>query len=907
MVSAISIKLFFYRLLRIRQSEEKKLAEFSLAYFFISMATGFLANIVDSIFLGDTASTNLLDFTYVQPSELVPLLLVINSIILIIVSLIYSYYTDRFDKRLSLMVVVMGSGLVTGGFWVLLVIFQYEGLFILSLLYLFRLMITIFLIIQFWEMANSYFDLREGKRLFPIILIVGTIGYSLASFVIALTTRLIGAYNNLILIGICFVLGVFFLNRADVFTPLTPRERKKGVLEEAKGILKILKQNTFVRIFTLSTLIFGIAAGLILYAYNDIINDLGIKRDTLAFYIGVWRGSANLIISLTESFIRVLESAIIIQILSNASMGKNFFLTLIIKVFGFILLLLFFVFSMVATADLSRQLLQALVSPASVIAFSILPRQVKGKIMNINNGLISQLGILIAGAVLQFLNYLRPMYILGVIMGLIAIRIILNFVINRAYLNMLSSNIKNVNLADISSNMESIVKDKNLFDKLIVQYKKQEISVRIFILNRIKNNITDEQYVLDTLNDLLDKEEEPQIKLTIVKIFYEIGKRNVSDKVKHYLNYDHHELAKISILYLFKYGDEDTIKQLQEELLYDIRSKDINKYKFAGSVIENLNEKYKDYFLNDILKQVKESSNKVKKLSIPALISFNDKSADAIILDIIKENDEIRKETLNIISKKGDRFISGLQDCYKYFEERDRKELLFDIIYTIGTINSLKSFEFLREEFRKKSLKLLNNFSEEYSYKEHYEMQFIKEILDATIKNDIPDYTGIKDISIETVKIFLERSYSFILLSEKAKTYIKDQNLRILFKKICEEELEESAYTSAKIYAIINLQKIKTQSMLESINRFNTSNQLIRAQAFETFENFAKSKYANVITILLDYSISDHDRINSLNKYLKKRKIDFNEVMSYWLTLDESESKKYRYKKLIAEKIMGSG
>ncbi len=324
-------------------------------------------------------------------------------------------------------------------------------------------------------------------------------------------------------------------------------------------------------------------------------------------------------------------------------------------------------------------------------------------------------------------------------------------------------------------------------------------------------------------------------------------------------------------------------------------------------MVENINKKYKNYFLNDILKQVKESSNKVKKLSIPALISLNDKSADNVILNIIRENDGVRKDALNIISKKGNRFISGLRNCYKYFEEKNRKELLFDIIYTIGTINSLKSFEFLKEEFRKNSLKLLNNFSEKYSYKEHYEMQFIRAILDATIKNDIDDYSSIKDISIETVKIFLERSYSFILLSEKSKHHIKDQNLRTLFKKICEEELEESAYVSAKIYALINPQNIKSQSMLESISRFSTNNQLIRAQAFEAFENFAKSKYANVITILLDYSISDYDRINSLNKYLKKRKIDFNEVMHYWLSLNESESKKYRYKKLIAEKTIKKG
>lgn len=899
----MSIKLFFYRLLKIRQSEEKKLVEFSLAYFFLSMATGFLANVVDSIFLGG-ASTDLLNFSYFQPSELVPLLLVVNSILLIIVSLVYSYYTDRFDKRISLIVLVMISGAITGGFWIFTVIFRNDSLFILSLLYLFRLMFTILLVLQFWEMANSYFDLREGKRLFPIILIIGTIGYSTASFVIALTTQLFGAYNNLLLIVICFVLAIFFLNRADVFTPLTPRESKKDILTEAKNIFGILKQNTFVRVFTISTFIFGIAAGLILYAYNDIVNDLGIKRDTLVIYMGVWRGSANLIISLAESFIRVIEAAIIIQILSNASMGKNFFFTFIIKVFGFILLLLFFVFSMVATADLSRQLLQALVSPASVIAFSILPRQVKGKIMNINNGLISQLGILIAGAVLQFLNYLRPVYILGVIMGLIAIRIILNFVINRAYLNTLSSNIQSVNLADISSNIGNIIKDKALFDNLLEQYEKQELSVKIFILNMIRTNITDEKYAIDNLNSLLDREKEPKIKVTIIKMFYEISKINISDKVKNYLDYDKPKLAKISTLYLFRYGDKETVTQLQEELLHYLRSENLSKYKFALSVIEDIDKNYKDYFLEDILEQVKESSDKVKKLSIPALININNKSADEYIIKLIKENDYVRKEALKIIPKEGNRFIYGLRDCYQYFEEQNRIDLLFKIISSIGKINSLKSVEFLRNEFIKKSSKLLEVFSENEPYKEHYELQYLKAILNASVRNNLANFNSIRDLSIKVVKVFLERSYSFILLSQSANAYIRDDNLRVLFKKICNEELEEYSYISAKIYALINPQELKKQSMLESINRFSTKNPLIKAQAFEAFENFARNKYANVITILLDYKISDYDRINSLNKYLKKRKIDFNEVMNYWLSLEGKEFKTYLYKHLIAKKII---
>ena len=900
-----SLKLFLYRLLKIRQSDENKLIIFMLAYFFLSMATGFLANILDSIFLGDESGASALSYVDIQTSDLVPIILMVSAILLIIISLIYSYYTDRFDKRVSLILVLLITSGITFLFWLLIYFFQRENMVLFSALYVFRLVITTFLVIQFWEMCNSYFDLREGRRLYPIILASGVIGYSMASFILVGTTYLFGTGNDLFMIIASALLSAFFLYRAGDFSSLIPRERKKGILDEVKSVIRIVKNNSFVGVFNISTLIFGVAAGLILYTYNDIVNSLQIGTQSLTVYIGVWRGSANLLVALIDSLIPAIEAGLIVQIMSHTQMGRGFILTLLVKIAGFFLLIMLFMFSMVATADFSRQILQALVTPSAVVAFSVLPRHVRGKIMNINNGMISQIGILLSGVLLQLLAGVRPLFILIAIMVLMGIRIVLNIVINRGYLKTLSKNIQSADLATIFHNIKSILHDNDLFDELMSRYDRQDTSIKVFILKSIKPHISEleSDYVPDKLKEKLINEDEEQIKAVLIEIFYELKRYDITDLIWQYTESNDKELAKNAILYQCNYGSEERRKQLKDKLFRYIHSGDADEYSFGLSIIEQNSDDESKAFLPVIRERLVKGSDEIKNRSILTLASLGDTYSIGLISELL--NDKLMLDNaLRALIMTGEKSLNNIIAIIERTKAED-VERTRRLIGAIGEIKSMKTFFFLRSEFKTQANALLKRIGDNNNeYMEFKEFFLIESIVESIIRLGLDSLVSIKELSLKVVEAILQRAFIFLSISSQARYHIPNDNIALLFRKMCSEGITHSGYISAKILSLTNTHEHRTEAMLDSIVRFSSGNRLIRAQAFETFENYARSKYSHSVITLLDGSISEEDALNTLKKKLKKIKVRFVDIIRYWSGLDPSLSQEIRYKKLLADKIL---
>lgn len=883
-----NIKLFLFRFFNLRHGEGKKLFLFASSYFFMSMSVGFIANIIDSIAITDNR--------IITEIDIISLSFIISAFILILITVVYSFYSDRMDKRNVYIAVMIISGGLSFMFQILIFTFEdTQNYWIIVLaLYVYRLVITVFLTLQFWEMINNYFDLREGKRLYPIILITGTAGYSIASFLIIISTNYMNVEDNLIISVACIIIASILLFKTNIYIPLIPNEKKRGIIEEVRYIFSKVKNNRFIGAFSLSTLIFGIASGLIMYTYNDIVTGLNLHSSGLAVFLGVWRGSANLIVG-------IIQPALIYQTLSFTNFGKNFLLTLILKIFLFIIMIIFFMLSMVATADFSRQLLQALVSPAAVIGFSILPRRVKGKIMNINNGIISQVGIIIAGTVLQFFAYRNYIVLLSIIMLLIGLRIVLNYVINREYINTLSSNIKNSDIISIFNNIQSIIAERDLFDNLIEQYRKQETPMKIFILNSINKHHNNQDYVIETFKKLLVEEEDPKIKYTIISIFNEVKDYNISNIVSDYINSDFEDLKKISAVYLLQYGSKENKTKLRNEITAKLKGNDKKKYDFAVSVVKKIDRSLAESFINIIREKLDSDNFFIKRKSIITLAVLNDDSSLKKMSELLNQEKykNMVLKAFTIMNSKS--AAKELINFYKSNNDHQKCELKLKLIKTLGKINTEKSFEFLTAEFHKHAITLDNKIElgEEY-YKDHIEYVFINSITDSIINlGNGNNIAYMKKLAYEVVNIYMMRSYQYLLFIKQSESYIYDKNIMKIFNKLCNEEIEKFSYKASHIFSITNANEYKAESILDAVKMFKSTNQLIRAQAFETFENLTRTSHSKAITIILDPSISDIDKINSLKKHLKKINANIEDLIYYWLNYEGKNS----YKLLTAKRI----
>jgi hypothetical protein len=235
----------------------------------------------------------------------------------------------------------------------------------------------------------------------------------------------------------------------------------------------------------------------------------------------------------------------------------------------------------------------------------------------------------------------------------------------------------------------------------------------------------------------------------------------------------------------------------------------------------------------------------------------------------------------------------------------DKVQTARRLISSVGDIKSVKTYTYLKSKFKSQSEILLNRVDDKNNeYMEFKEFYLIDSIVESLIKLDYDNLSSLKNLSLEVVEVFLQRAFIFLSIKSQSKFNISDENVELLFRKMCNEDISKSGYTASKIIALTNPNEIRMDAMLDSIARFSTGNRLIKAQAFETFENYARNKYSHSVVTLLDNSISEEDALNTLKSKLKKIKVSFSDLIRYWSGLDPDLSREILYKKLLADKIL---
>lgn len=468
-----AFRLAVSKAFKIYKGEGGRVIAFSILHILISVVIGMTGTLVDAVAVGNSDPRR----TYV--------LYGLSAAALLAIGLFYAGVTDRTDKRriltrilfISIVISSVGAAILasTGG-----ASNDRVPLLVLGGLFVWRFLIGIVLLMVFWDLTPFYFNARQGKRLFPLLAIGGAVGYSLGSLSSAWLSGILPSWGILIVIAILTLCGVsWFQHTRSTFSILdSPRYRDRSIVAEIREGVSIFWQNPFLRVVGWNTILFGVLAGLIVFTYNAVVTARTAGTEEAAELIGLQR-----------AVVSILQATIFTKVMSQSAVGGKGRSSLIQQSAFLILGTVAFAISMVGVADFTRQIEVALMSPAAIAAFAFLPARYRGRVMVLNNLAAVAIGIIVSTiAVAMIAPLVEPLWFAYPIAALMLARIILGIVLNRRYTALLSHNIvseKKLNLSKIEENAGSILRNEELFSRIVHEIGQQSESVRVFVLGRL--------------------------------------------------------------------------------------------------------------------------------------------------------------------------------------------------------------------------------------------------------------------------------------------------------------------------------------------------------------------------------------------------------------------------------------
>ncbi len=158
-------------------------------------------------------------------------------------------------------------------------------------LYIWSSIFGVFLVMQFWLLAQDLFDPREAKRLFGMVGAGAILGGVSGGFLSGVLAKPLGAPNLLLVASGMLALEavligmVWPLRRKEEVSP--KREPKKEEEKKAKGGLSTLKENRVVRLLALALLLATMATTLLDWQFKFIVKSWYAKDTAgMASYFG---------------------------------------------------------------------------------------------------------------------------------------------------------------------------------------------------------------------------------------------------------------------------------------------------------------------------------------------------------------------------------------------------------------------------------------------------------------------------------------------------------------------------------------------------------------------------------------------------------------------------------------------
>ncbi|MBW1799317.1 MAG: cyclic nucleotide-binding protein, partial [Deltaproteobacteria bacterium] len=401
--------------------------------------------------------------------EYLPMIFMINSVSTFFIMGILTGIMARSTgtRMLTLMLLICGASV---GLLRFVVPLGFDILY--PILYLLKAQYEVLLGLLFWNMANDLFNMRQSKRLFPLITAGGVIGGVIGSFGTPIVVKWISIDNLMWAYLVTTFIGAAVVRRmATLFPALLTTEKKSRAVkkrsslkEEFTKVIPLIKESDLVKVLVLLTLLPNVVIPIINYQFNFAIDEAFATEGGMIKFFSYFRGVMNIV-----SFVILLFVG---RIYGRWGLPVALMFHPINYLIAFFAFLLRFDILSAMYARLSTTVLRNTINnPARGVLMGLFPAAYRASIRPFLRGTVVRVGTLAgSGLIMLFGGILHPRFLSIIAAVFVAAWVVSTFFLKRRYsrilLDLISSNMLDLKSME-AQDVGHIFMDKKIHSQLV--------------------------------------------------------------------------------------------------------------------------------------------------------------------------------------------------------------------------------------------------------------------------------------------------------------------------------------------------------------------------------------------------------------------------------------------------------
>jgi HEAT repeat protein len=247
-----------------------------------------------------------------------------------------------------------------------------------------------------WNLAGEVCDARQAKRLFPLFTSAGILGSVLGNAVTGFIAKLLGTDNLLLLYA--FLLGIAFYFTRLIAKSYFHREKTLGrtasLLDDLRAGFDYVRISPLMRLISYSSILFSVLFFTIAFPFNKVVTASFPDEAGVAGFFGLFN-------SLTTAATFLISLFLANRIYTRLGIINSVFLMPLAYLFSFAIFTVRYDLNGAAIARFVQLVVLAGIAGTAWNAlFNVVPSQKRGQVLAFNNGVPSQIGVVLSGALL---------------------------------------------------------------------------------------------------------------------------------------------------------------------------------------------------------------------------------------------------------------------------------------------------------------------------------------------------------------------------------------------------------------------------------------------------------------------------------------------------------------------------
>ncbi|HSK86860.1 MAG TPA: HEAT repeat domain-containing protein [Anaerolineales bacterium] len=341
--------------------------------------------------MGDNAATALFLLRY--GVDFLPYMYLLLGTLTFASTLAYSGALGRFDKRRFFSMLVAG--------FIGLLLFERAAILLrLPVLYP-VLWLTIngagmILGTFVWNIAGEVCDTRQAKRLFPLFTSAGILGSVLGNAVTGVIARLLGTDNLLILYAVLLAFA-FYLTRTialGYFRREKVSKARSNFWIDLRAGFDYVRASSLLRLIGYTSILFSVLFFAVSFPFSEVVTRSFSDEAGVAGFLGLF----NSITTAVTFFVSLFLAS---RIYTKLGIINGVFLMPLTYMFSFAVFAIFYNLNGGSTARFAQLvILSGIAGTAWNALFNVVPSQKRGQVLAFNNGVPSQIGVVLSGVLL---------------------------------------------------------------------------------------------------------------------------------------------------------------------------------------------------------------------------------------------------------------------------------------------------------------------------------------------------------------------------------------------------------------------------------------------------------------------------------------------------------------------------